>query len=132
MVLVFKKTGKQQENYSPNKASAASLWVSEFYNKSKETGVNFLDPVLKIKLYKSLLILDESIISLLNNLTELDPDLTLLFDCSIDVGLSRAKSRAKLDRFEDEDRQFHEHVYLFSFLFCNKSSKLFFSKKLLI
>ena len=55
--------------------------------------------------------LDESIISLLNNLTELDPDLTLLFDCSIDVGLSRAKSRAKLDRFEDEDRQFHEHVY---------------------
>tara|TARA_B100000427_G_scaffold324141_1_gene328768 strand:- start:3473 stop:4090 length:618 start_codon:yes stop_codon:yes gene_type:complete len=55
--------------------------------------------------------LNPTIIDTLNNLTDLDPDLTLLFDCSIDVGLSRAKSRAKLDRFEDEDRHFHEHVY---------------------
>ena len=53
-----------------------------------------------------------SIIDNLSSLLKLpSPDLTLLFDCSIDVGLSRAKSRAKLDRFEDEDRHFHEHVY---------------------
>ncbi|RAP27126.1 dTMP kinase [Candidatus Marinamargulisbacteria bacterium SCGC AG-333-B06] len=55
--------------------------------------------------------LDESIISQLNNLADLEPDVTLLFDCSVDVGLSRAKSRAKLDRFEDEDRRFHDHVH---------------------
>ena len=55
--------------------------------------------------------LDSSMIHMLNNLTDLEPNVTLLFDCSIDVGLKRAKSRAKLDRFEDEDLQFHHHVY---------------------
>ena len=31
-----------KENYSPNKASAASLWVSEFYKKSKYKKKNFI------------------------------------------------------------------------------------------
>lgn len=55
--------------------------------------------------------LDPKLIDTLNNLTELNPDITLLFDCSIDTGLKRAKERAKLDRFEDEDRSFHEQVF---------------------
>ena len=46
-----------------------------------------------------------------NNLTELNPDLTLFFDCPIEIGLTRAKNRAKLDRFEDEELSFHERIY---------------------
>ena len=55
--------------------------------------------------------LDKSLINSLNNLTELNPDLTLFFDCPIEIGLTRAKNRAKLDRFEDEELSFHERIY---------------------
>ena len=54
--------------------------------------------------------LDPNTIAMLNNLTDLEPDITLLFDCPIEVGLNRAKSRAKLDRFEDETYDFHDRV----------------------
>jgi len=54
--------------------------------------------------------LDPTIITLLNKLTPLEPDLTLLYDCSVSVGLKRAKSRAKLDRFENETLDFHQRI----------------------
>ncbi len=54
--------------------------------------------------------LDEGFIHSLNNLVDLSADLTLLFDCDVSVGLSRAKARAKLDRFEHEELAFHERI----------------------
>lgn len=41
---------------------------------------------------------------------ELRPDLALVFDLPVDVGLSRAAARGRLDRFEQEDRGFFEAV----------------------
>jgi len=41
---------------------------------------------------------------------ELQPDLTLLLDLPIKMGLSRIKSRETLDRFEVEEVQFYERV----------------------
>ena len=55
--------------------------------------------------------LNEQVIRQLNALTELEPDLTLLFDCPVEIGLKRAKDRAKLDRFEHEEVSFHERIY---------------------
>jgi dTMP kinase len=51
-------------------------------------------------------------IALLENFVqgELRPDLTLVFDLPVDVGLSRAAARGRLDRFEQEDRSFFEAV----------------------
>lgn len=46
---------------------------------------------------------------------ELRPDLTLIFDLPIEVGLSRAAARGRLDRFEQEGRRFFDavrHTYL--------------------
>ena len=40
----------------------------------------------------------------------LRPDLTLIFDLPVDVGLSRAAERGRLDRFEQEDLAFFERV----------------------
>ncbi len=41
---------------------------------------------------------------------DLRPDLTLLFDLPVEIGLKRAGLRAKLDRFEQEKRYFFENV----------------------
>jgi dTMP kinase len=38
------------------------------------------------------------------------PDLTLLLDAPVDIGMSRAKSRGELDRFESEQLQFFHKV----------------------
>jgi dTMP kinase len=41
---------------------------------------------------------------------ELRPDLTLVFDLPIEVGLARATARGRLDRFEQEGRTFFDAV----------------------
>jgi dTMP kinase len=41
---------------------------------------------------------------------DLRPDLTLVFDLPVEVGLSRAAARGRLDRFEQEGRPFFEAV----------------------
>jgi len=41
---------------------------------------------------------------------ELRPDLTLVFDLPVAVGLSRAAARGRLDRFEQEGQAFFEAV----------------------
>ena len=53
-----------------------------------------------------------STIEWLENLVQgsLRPDLTLLLDAPIEIGLERAKSRSNLDRFESEKIQFFEQV----------------------
>nr|WP_301295572.1 dTMP kinase [Pseudomonas nitroreducens] len=40
----------------------------------------------------------------------LRPDLTLVFDLPVEIGLSRAAARGRLDRFEQEGRAFFEAV----------------------
>ena len=40
----------------------------------------------------------------------LRPDLTLVFDLPVEVGLQRAAARGRLDRFEQEDRSFFDAV----------------------
>ncbi|GLK91628.1 dTMP kinase [Pseudomonas turukhanskensis] len=41
---------------------------------------------------------------------ELRPDLTLIFDLPVEVGLARASARGRLDRFEQEGRAFFDAV----------------------
>ena len=41
---------------------------------------------------------------------ELRPDLTLIFDVPVEVGMSRARARSALDRFEVEQQDFFERV----------------------
>lgn len=41
---------------------------------------------------------------------DLRPDMTIIFDLSVEVGLSRASSRGELDRFEQEDIDFFNRV----------------------
>ncbi len=41
---------------------------------------------------------------------DLRPDLTLVFDLPVEIGLSRAAARGRLDRFEQEGRAFFESV----------------------
>lgn len=46
----------------------------------------------------------------MNTLVGLKPDITFLLDLDIEEGLRRAKQRAALDRFEQEDMAFHQAV----------------------
>lgn len=41
---------------------------------------------------------------------QLQPDLTFLLDASVKIGLTRAKNRGALDRFEGEDTDFYQQV----------------------
>ncbi|AVI84090.1 hypothetical protein ALP99_200187 [Pseudomonas syringae pv. tomato] len=41
---------------------------------------------------------------------DLRPDLTLVFDLPVEIGLSRAAARGRLDRFEQEGRAFFDAV----------------------
>lgn len=54
----------------------------------------------------------EARIAVLENFVqgELRPDLTLVFDLPVEVGLARAAARGRLDRFEQEGRGFFEAV----------------------
>jgi dTMP kinase len=61
--------------------------------------------------------LDLKLVGNLNRLAsdELTPDLTVVLDCSAEIGLARTKARAKLttprrDRFEAEPLEFHRRV----------------------
>ncbi|RJG13662.1 dTMP kinase [Pseudomonas cavernicola] len=56
--------------------------------------------------------LSEARIAVLENFVqgELRPDLTLVFDLPVEVGLARAAARGRLDRFEQEGRDFFESV----------------------
>jgi dTMP kinase len=51
-------------------------------------------------------------VALLENFVqgEVRPDLTLLLDAPIEVGMARAKNRGKLDRFEEEASEFFNNV----------------------
>ena len=51
-------------------------------------------------------------ISILENLVHgnRQPDLTVILDAPVEVGMSRARSRGELDRFEQEDLAFFERV----------------------
>lgn len=54
----------------------------------------------------------EARIAVLENFVQsgLRPDLTLIFDLPVEVGLARAAARGRLDRFEQEGRGFFEAV----------------------
>ena len=54
----------------------------------------------------------EARIALLESFVQggLRPDLTLVFDLPVEVGLARAAARGRLDRFEQEERGFFEAV----------------------
>ncbi|MGH8434630.1 MAG: dTMP kinase [Pseudomonas sp.] len=56
--------------------------------------------------------LSEARIAVLENFVQgqLRPDLTLIFDLPVEVGLARAAARGRLDRFEQEGRDFFESV----------------------
>jgi dTMP kinase len=56
--------------------------------------------------------LSEARIEVLENFVQdtLRPDLTLVFDLPVEVGLARAAARGRLDRFEQEGQSFFEAV----------------------
>ena len=56
--------------------------------------------------------LDTQLIALLENTVQgpLRPDLTLLLDAPVELGMQRARQRAELDRFENERQAFFQRV----------------------
>mgnify|MGYP001210009910 CR=1 FL=1 len=53
---------------------------------------------------------DLTLIEQLNRLVNWKPNKTILLDISPEEGINRAKKRAALDRFEQEDLSFHHRV----------------------
>jgi len=54
--------------------------------------------------------LPKEMIESMNKWIHIIPDLTILYDIPVKIGLQRAKNRAQLDRFEQENVQFHEKI----------------------
>ncbi len=54
--------------------------------------------------------IDPAFLAHLSAAVGLMPELTLLLDLPVEEGLKRAKNRAALDRFEQEDLAFHDRV----------------------
>ncbi len=54
--------------------------------------------------------LDRTMVTDLDKVVVLKPDITLVLDLPVEEGLKRAKKRAALDRFEQETRDFHHRV----------------------
>jgi dTMP kinase len=102
-------------------AAARAQHVAEVVRPALESGRivlcdRFTDATLSYQGYGRGL--DRETISLLNRLAarELKPDLTVLFDCPVETGLSRARARIEAadgpreERFELESLQFHNRV----------------------
>jgi len=55
---------------------------------------------------------EDEAINVLKDLVQknLKPDLTFLFDLPVDVSIKRLKKTRKLDKFEKEEKDFHENV----------------------
>lgn len=53
---------------------------------------------------------EQDILDIIRLTRAIEPDLTFLLDLSPQEGLQRAKARATLDRFENEQLSFHERV----------------------
>ncbi len=56
---------------------------------------------------------------------DLRPDLTLLLDAPLEVGMARAQARAELDRFESEKQEFFERVRSAYLMQAKKSPQQF-------
>lgn len=52
----------------------------------------------------------DHLIDTLQHLTPLMPDMTFLMDLPVEEGIERAKNRATLDRFEQENLNFHHRI----------------------
>lgn len=55
---------------------------------------------------------EDEVIDVLKDLVQknLQPDLTFLFDLPVEVSIKRLKKTRKLDKFEKEEKDFHENV----------------------
>ncbi len=67
--------------------------------------------------------LDLSLIRQLDGLARdgIEPDLTVLLDCPVEIGLARARGQ---DRFHQEERQFHERVRAAFLSFAEKDQEM--------
>ena len=55
----------------------------------------------------------------------LQPDLTFLFDLSVDVSIERLKKTGELDKFEREEKSFHENIRQKYLLLAKESTERF-------
>ena len=54
--------------------------------------------------------LKQDVLDIIRLTGALEPDLTIVLDLPVEEGLRRAKNRADLDRFEQEELAFHQRV----------------------